>query len=180
LRGGALAAAAASAMLAAAATATELRGRVVDVVDGDTVTLLDAGGRQHRICIAGIDAPERGQPGAYRSKSSLAALVLDQPVRVEPNGGRQDCLAGQVRVAAPQAPCRGVADCPTTLDAGLAQIASGRAWWAAGAAAELSPPERARYESAEREARAGRAGLWRDGTAVPPWQWRAVRRRPGN
>ncbi len=167
-------------LAAAAAAATELRGRVVDVIDGDTFTLLDAGGRQQRICIAGIDAPERGQPGGYRSKASLAALVLDQPVRVVPNGERHDCRAGQAWVAAPDAPCRGAADCPATLDAGLAQIASGRAWWAAGAAGELAPRDRARYESAEREARAGRAGLWRDGTAVPPWQWRAVRRGPGN
>jgi len=35
--------------------------RVVNVVDGDTITALDDGNKQHRIRIDGIDAPELGQ-----------------------------------------------------------------------------------------------------------------------
>ena len=62
-----------------------------------------------------------------------------------------------------------------TLDVGLAQITTGRAWWFRKYADEQSPEDRARYEFAEQEARAKRVGLWRDGTAVPPWEWRQLK-----
>ena len=164
-------------LLAASASAqTTLTGRVVGIADGDTVTVLDASKTQHRIRIAGIDAPERGQPGGQRSKESLSALVYDQPVRVDSSKrDRFDRIVGKVWVASPDSPCRGKPDCPMTLDAGLAQITMGRAWWFRKYADEQLPEDRGRYEFAEQEARAKKAGLWRDGTAVPPWEWRQQR-----
>ena len=163
--------------LAAVAEArTILTGRVVGIADGDTITVLDASKTQHHIRIAGIDAPERGQPGGQRSKESLSALVYDQPVRVESQKpDRFDRFVGKVWVASPDSPCRGKPDCPMTLDAGLAQITMGRAWWFRRYADEQSPEDRGRYGFAEREARAKKAGLWRDGSAVPPWEWRAAK-----
>jgi endonuclease YncB( thermonuclease family) len=38
----------------------ELHGGVISVVEGDTVTVLDAAKQQQRVRLAGIDAPERG------------------------------------------------------------------------------------------------------------------------
>ena len=35
---------------------------VVSIEDGDTLTVLDAASTQYRVRLAGIDAPERGQP----------------------------------------------------------------------------------------------------------------------
>ena len=43
-------------------SADELTGRIVSISDGDTVTLLDANLRQHRIRLAGIDAPDMQVP----------------------------------------------------------------------------------------------------------------------
>jgi len=164
--------------VAAAVDASELQGRVVGIADGDTITVLDASRTQHKIRLAGIDAPERGQPGGLRSKESLSRLVYDQPVRVESQKrDRYGRIVGKVWVASPDSPCRGKRDCPMTLDAGLAQITMGRAWWWRTEADEQSPEDRGRYEFAEQEARAKKAGLWRDGTAVPPWEWRSGRRR---
>lgn len=37
--------------------ADTLEGKVVAIADGDTVTVLDAGQNQHKIRLAGIDAP---------------------------------------------------------------------------------------------------------------------------
>ena len=167
--------------LAASAHALEphsLEGRVVSVEDGDTVTVLDAGKVQHRVRLAGIDAPERGQPGGVRSKDSLAEMVFEQPVRVQwhkrdPYGR----LVGTLWVAPQEAQCRGRPECPTTLDAGLAQLRLGRAWWFRRYAAEQPPDERERYESEEAQARQAKLGLWRDGGAVAPWEWRQ-RARP--
>jgi len=42
--------------------ASILEGTVVKVADGDTITVLDSNKEQHRIRLAGIDAPEKRQP----------------------------------------------------------------------------------------------------------------------
>jgi len=169
-------AALAAIVLALPAQAGDLAGRVVGIADGDTITVLDDDKVQHRVRIAGIDAPERGQAGGQRSKKSLSALVYEQPVRIEwQKRDRYDRIVGKVWVAPPESPCRGRTDCPMTLDAGLAQIAMGRAWWFRKYAAEQTPEDRRRYESAEQEARGRRLGLWRDGNPVPPWDWRAAK-----
>ena len=63
--------------------AEELRGRVVRVADGDTVTVLDAGRREHRVRLAGIDAPEKAQAFGRASKERLADAVHREVVMVE-------------------------------------------------------------------------------------------------
>lgn len=51
------------------------------------------------------------------------------------------------------------------------------AWWYWKYAREQSPEDQRVYEQAEDEARAAGRGLWADGNrAVPPWEWRKVRR----
>jgi endonuclease YncB( thermonuclease family) len=57
--------------------------------------------------------------------------------------------------------------CPKTLDAGLAQLTVGLAWWYRKYAKEQSAEDAQRYEFAEQEARAKRAGLWADGQPIP-------------
>jgi endonuclease YncB( thermonuclease family) len=167
-----LAVIAASLVLAVSHSAwADLIGTVVGVTDGDTITVLDASKAQHKIRFAGIDAPEKGQPGGFRSKESLSQLVYDHPVRVEgTKTDRYDRLVAKIWVAPP--------DCPTcgmTLDAGLAQITMGRAWWFRRYANEQSPEDRKRYELAEQEAKAKKVGLWRDPDPLPPWEWRRIR-----
>ena len=151
----------------------DITGKVVGVADGDTITVLDVAKTQHTICLAGIDAPEKGQPGGFRAKESLSRLVYEHEVRVE--GDERDHygrLIGKVWVAPPDCP-----SCGMTLDAGLTQITTGRAWWFRRYASEQSPEDRGRYERAEREAKARKAGLWRDPDPVPPWEWRKARRQ---
>ena len=40
----------------------DISGRIVRVLDGDTVEILDPGNRLTRVRLAGIDAPEKSQP----------------------------------------------------------------------------------------------------------------------
>ncbi len=47
--------------LSIAAAADTLTGKVVKVVDGDTLYVLDANYKEHKIRLAGIEAPERKQ-----------------------------------------------------------------------------------------------------------------------
>ncbi len=50
------------------AFADTLTGKVVRVVDGDTLYVLDANYEQHKIRLAGIDAPERKQAYGLASR----------------------------------------------------------------------------------------------------------------
>lgn len=65
---------------------------------------------------------------------------------------------------------------PLTLDAGLAMVSIGMAWWYRAYASEQTPQTRGQYEFAEQEARARRAGLWADREPVAPWDWRKASR----
>ena len=60
-----------------------IEGIVVHVADGDTITVLDSNKVQHRVRLAGIDAPEKGQPFGNASRKRLRKLVAGKEVRVE-------------------------------------------------------------------------------------------------
>ena len=155
-------------MFSIGALAETLTGRVVGVADGDTITVLDANREQHKIRLGGIDAPEKAQPFGQRSKESLSAMVFGKEVDVQWNKrDRYQRIVGKVWVQPVSCPT-----CPKTLDAGLAQLTLGLAWWYRKYAKEQSPEDAGRYEFAEQEARAKRVGLWADGHALPPWEWR--------
>jgi endonuclease YncB( thermonuclease family) len=157
----------------AGAHAAALLGRVVGVTDGDTITVLDAGKAQHKVRLAGIDAPEKGQPFGDRAKENLARLVFGQDARVDwHKKDRYGRLVGTVWVASPDSACRGMPDCPKLLDAGLAQLTVGLAWHYKKYANEQGLQQRGQYAFAEEEAQAKRVGLWRDANPVPPWEWR--------
>src|SRR5262245_44304979 len=57
-----------------------IEGRVVGISDGDTITVLDDSRTQHKVRIAGIDAPEKGPAFGERSKQNLSALVFQKNV----------------------------------------------------------------------------------------------------
>ncbi len=61
--------------LSLAAAADTLTGKVVKVADGDTLYVLDANYKQHKIRLAGIDAPERKQAYGLASRKHLGELV---------------------------------------------------------------------------------------------------------
>lgn len=150
------------------AGAAETSGLVVNVADGDTVTVLDYSRARHKVRLEGIDAPERHQAFGARSKQHLVALVQGRNVIVIwHKRDRYGRILG--RVLAPECE-RGA--CPATLDTGLAQLNAGLAWHYKQYAREQGPEERTRYAAAEQDARSKQEGLWRDANPVPPWDYR--------
>jgi endonuclease YncB( thermonuclease family) len=92
-----------------------LRGRVVKIADGDTLTVLDRSNRQHKIRLVGIDAPERKQPFHTKSRQNLADLVFGKEVAVEwHKRDRYKRILGKVVLDG--------------QDVNLAQIRAGLAW----------------------------------------------------
>ena len=61
----------------------DITGKVVDVADGDTMTVLDSNKGLTKIRLHQIDAPEKKQDFGQRSKQSLSELVYGKQVRVE-------------------------------------------------------------------------------------------------
>ncbi len=148
-----------TALALASAMANTLSGRVVGVSDGDTVTILDASKRTHKIRLLGIDSPEKKQPFGERAKQSLSDLVYNKQVNVE--GGKPDRYG--------RALGKIVLD---GQDINLEQIRRGMAWHYKQYARDQSPQDRIAYAEAEATARAQRAGLWQDAQPVPPWSFR--------
>jgi len=156
--------------------ANALIARVVGVSDGDTITVVAATRAQHNIRLAGIDAPEKGQPFGNRSKENLSRLLYGKEARIDwQKKDRYGRLVGTVWVVSADMHCRDRPDCPKTLDAALAQLTVGLAWHYKRYAHEQDSQQRGQYEFAEEEARAKRVGLWRDANPVPPWEWRQRR-----
>jgi IS30 family transposase len=67
-------------VVAAFPYAQSIVGKVVSIADGDTITILDADHVQHKVRLAGIDAPERKQPFGNRSKEYLSVLLSVQDI----------------------------------------------------------------------------------------------------
>lgn len=148
------------AMLALPAVyADTLTGRVVAIADGDTLTLLDATNTQHKIRLAGIDSPEKNQPFGQVCKQSLSGLTYNQAAQIDWNKlDRYGRVIGKVLV--------------NGQDVNLEQIRLGCAWHYKKYQNEQSPEDQVSYARAEEEARAIGVGLWREGAAIPPWEWR--------
>lgn len=144
--------------------AATLEGWVVGVHDGDTITVLDADKRQHKIRLAGIDAPESKQSFGTRSKQHLSDLVFNKPVTVQwSKRDRYDRIVGVVIV--------------NGGDVNLEQVRAGMAWWYRQYAKEQPAGSRQSYEIAENDARTKEQGLWSDSNPIPPWEWRSKRQR---
>jgi endonuclease YncB( thermonuclease family) len=148
------------------ALAETLTGEVVGLSDGDTVTVLDASNSQHKVRLAGIDAPEKQQPFGDRARQNLASLVFRQPVTVEwEKTDRYGRLVGKVVVEG--------------VDVGLAQVRAGLAWHYTAYAKEQALQDQKAYSEAEHGARADRRGLWQQPQPVAPWDFRKAKRLAG-
>ncbi len=140
---------------AAVAAPVESSGRVVGVIDGDTIDVLFAGNMLTRIRLAEIDAPEKNQPWGQRAKQGLSAMVFGKAVSVVKQGqDRYGRTIGEVRVLG--------------IYVNKVMVKSGLAWAYRQYFRDQSILE------TENQARAGKVGLWSDNPAliVPPWDWR--------
>lgn len=147
------------AILPSLCLAETLSGRIVGVVDGDTVDLLVDGRDLVRVRIAGIDAPERGQPFGQRSKQKMSDMVFGKPADVVfDKRDRYGRTIGKVIV--------------NGRDAGLLLIDSGLAWHYKKYEREQSVSDRRLYSDAEQQARRLQVGFWSESDPVPPWDWR--------
>ena len=72
-----------SLLLAFTASAFEFTGKVVGVADGDTITVLAEGNKQHKVRLQHIDCPESRQPFGSKAKQFLSQKVFGKNVTVK-------------------------------------------------------------------------------------------------
>jgi len=132
---------------------TVYQGRVVQVHDGDTLTLRTQTGQSIKVRLAEIDAPERDQPYGKRAKTVLSTLTLDRSIRVETSvKDRYGRVVGRVYVG--------------DMDVNAELIRLGMAWFYRQYGQDNN------LYRLEIEARTARWGLWADPRPVPPWVFR--------
>lgn len=136
----------------------EIRGRVIKVIDGDTIELLQ-GKTKTRVRLYAIDAPERSQDFYNKSKEFLGALVAGQNVRVVQNRlDRWKRVVGDVYLSD-----------GTHVNAQV--VAEGWAWHF------IRYSDDPQLALLEKRARNQRKGLWRQANPVPPWEFRKQKRQ---
>lgn len=162
--------------LACAAVAqAHFEGRVIGIVDGDTIDVLaDRTLTPVRVRLAEIDAPEKRQAYGQRAKQALAELVFERDVWVMEQGqDRYGRILGHVYTGTRSTSALLNGRGPTSVNRGM--VEAGMAW------AYRPFLKDDALVSAEAQARARKRGLWADSqTPVPPWQWRADVRRTMN
>lgn len=151
------------ALIAAGSQAESLSGRIVGVIDGDTVDLLTESKQLVRVRLAGIDAPERGQPFGSAAKKTLSDLVFSKQALLD--GDKTDRYGRMVAkvVVGGQ-------------DTNLRMVRLGYAWHYKRYESEQTDEDRRLYDEAEGAATKERLGLWREPEPVAPWDFRASRR----
>jgi endonuclease YncB( thermonuclease family) len=137
-------------------------GRIVGVIDGDTVDLLTDSRVLIRVRLSGIDAPEKKQAFGNVAKRALSDLAFNRTALVIGHKlDRFGRLVGKISVAG--------------TDVNLRLVQLGLAWHFKKYEREQEPVDRQRYAQAELGARAKRVGLWADKEPVAPWDFRASR-----
>ena len=132
----------------------DLKGKVVRVLDGDTVEIL-SGQHTKRVRLNGIDAPEKDQPYGRRSRQYLTGLIGGkQVVAVGNKEDRYGRLLATINL--------------NNQDVNAIQVYAGMAW-AYRYQGRLTVE---RYGNYEQNAQSAKRGLWSLKDPIEPAKWR--------
>jgi micrococcal nuclease len=137
--------------------AYKLTGKAVRIVDGDTFDLL-VDKTTHRIRLAGIDAPEKGQAFGTASKQLLGTLCAGELLTVVVTNTDRNK--------------RKIAEVYTSKKVWINKemIVKGMAWHF------VKYSKNKELAAAELLARKQKIGLWSVSNSVAPWEWRKQKR----
>jgi endonuclease YncB( thermonuclease family) len=140
--------------LAMGARAESFTGKVIAVLDGDTVMVL-RNGKPVKVRLANIDAPEKVQPYGKQSRQSLLELAGKKQAQIDTQAVDQyGRLIGSIRVDG--------------IDVNREQVRRGMAWEYSHYHSDKT------YVALQSEAQQARRGLWAQSGPQAPWQWRKL------
>lgn len=137
----------------------QMQVRVIDINDGDTITVMDSKQKSYTVQLDGIDAPETGQPYGEASKKHLERRILKKNVVLMWHKTKDGALIAKVLL--------------NNGDINLLQLRTGSAWLTKNITVNIGGSDTGRYASAQAHAKEKQLGLWRDENAISPWDWRA-------
>ena len=140
-------------LLSGVAMSAGLQGKVVSVIDGNTLKVAGTDGQTYHLLLAGIDCPELKQSFGQEAKKCLEKLTLGKKVDFEVTG--KDRMGNMTAIIL----VNGKSDPRIQL------LKEGLAW------TDESRPE-ADLELHRTSSQLKKKGLWKDGNPTPPWIFR--------
>lgn len=136
-------------------SALSWQGKVVNVADGDTITVLHDG-KQEKIRLYGVDCPEKGQAFGSVAHDFTANMVAGKVVDIEDKA--RDRYGRTVSIVSVGSEV-----------VNLALVEGGCAWVYSQYCKEQFCKD---WAKAEESARNAGTRMWGDPHIVPPWEWR--------
>ena len=141
-------------------SASQMQGKVVDILDGERITVVSVS-QPVKVKIMALATPTGTQRFADVATQHLKDLILNKYVAVSYNSMNADgFIVGRVML--------------TGMDVGSQMIRDGVGWYDKSEAANLGETERQSYVGSELAARKEARGLWRDSEPVAPWEYRLL------
>ena len=137
----------------ALAHGSSIKGVVVGVSDGDTLTILDDSKEQHKIRLAKIDAPETAQSFGNVSKQNLSKLCYKKNATAEVE------TVDRYRRKVATVYC-------DEVEVNLEQVKAGLAW------VYRKYTDDEQYYEAEKMAKSQKRGIWSLDNLMPAWEYR--------
>lgn len=133
----------------------DFKGKVVKVIDGDTIEVLTLQKQKFRIRLLDIDAPESRQAYGNASRKYLASLIAGDTVLVKDKGKDvyQRTLATIIK---------------NNVDINAKMVANGYAW----AYRYKGVAKNKKMVTLEDNAKSNKKGLWKDKNPIAPWNFR--------
>ncbi|HBJ86606.1 MAG TPA: hypothetical protein DDZ88_22665 [Verrucomicrobiales bacterium] len=127
--------------------------RVVDIHDGDTITVLSPAGARVKIRLDGIDAPELDQSFGQEAKQALSDMVFGRIITLQITGtDRYERVLVLAYV--------------DKFNVNLSLVSAGFAWHYAEYSKDVI------LAKAQVRAQEAQSGLWQEENPTPPWEWR--------
>lgn len=129
----------------------EIKGKIISVIDGNTIEILTVDQETYKVLLHGIDSPDPGQHYAEQAKKFLENLLLNKSVTIDLHGkDRLGNRLGEIHVEGTPDPRHEL------VKAGLA--------WTTEPISEL--------EELKERAKTQGKGLWQEENPTPPWLYR--------
>lgn len=130
-------------------------GKVVKVIDGDTIEILDKNNKNYRVRFFGMDAPESKQAYGKKSREFLASMIASKTVTaIQKDKDKYSRIVAIIKL--------------DDEDINKKMVVNGYAW----AYTYYSDI----YAMDMRLAREQKLGLWADKNPIEPYEWRKMNR----
>lgn len=136
-----------------------LEGKVINVADGDTITILDKKNNKIKIRFHGIDCPEKGQDFFNVAKDYTKSNTYGKTVKIKvKNIDRYQRTVGEVIVN-------------NNINLNIKLLEKGLAWH------YTTYDKSFKYAKAELTARNKKLNIWSLSNAIAPWDFRKAKRK---